>query len=226
LERTVLIVEDEERIREITSDYFQASDFSVLEAKDGKEALDVFKINKIDLIILDIMMPKLDGWSVCKRIRKNSDVPIILLTARSDEDDQLLGFELGADEYVTKPFSPKVLVAKAKTLLNRIEGNIGKNHRYIKTAEIEINKNSYVVTVADQAIDLAPKEYDLLCYMIENKGIVLSRESILNHVWGYDYFGDTRAVDTHIKKLRKKLGEQSKYIHTIIGKGYKFEVTG
>lgn len=202
MEKKVLIVEDEARIREITSDYFKASGFEVYEAENGKEAIEVFDLNKVDLIILDIMMPQLDGWEVCKRIRNKSDVPIIILTARSDEDDKPLGFELGADEYVTKPFSPKVLVARAKTLFKRIDGNTGKNGN-IRINGIEINKQAYKVKVNEEELDLSPKEYSLLLYLVENKGIVLSRDSILNSVWGYDYFGDARVVDTHIKKLRK-----------------------
>ncbi len=224
MEKKVLIVEDEARIREITSDYFKASGFEVYEAENGKEAIEVFDLNKVDLIILDIMMPQLDGWEVCKRIRNKSDVPIIILTARSDEDDKLLGFELGADEYVTKPFSPKVLVARAKTLFKRIDGNTGKNGN-IRINGIEINKQAYKVKVNEEELDLSPKEYSLLLYLVENKGIVLSRDSILNSVWGYDYFGDARVVDTHIKKLRKKLGDQAEHIKTIIRVGYKFEVS-
>ncbi|MCT4619287.1 MAG: response regulator transcription factor [Marinisporobacter sp.] len=224
MNKNILIVEDEERMREIISDYFKANGFSVYEAFDGHEALELFSIHPIDLIILDIMMPTLDGWSVCRRIRKNSSVPIIMLTARSDEDDKLMGFELGADEYVTKPFSPKVLVARTINLLKRIDGNLGKQDTSIHLSGIEINKASYIVKIDDQVIDFSPKEFELLIYLIENKGVVLSRENILNHIWGYDYFGDIRVVDTHIKKLRKKLGKKSNYIHTIIRAGYKFEV--
>ncbi|PAB57019.1 response regulator transcription factor [Anaeromicrobium sediminis] len=224
MNKSVLIVEDEARILEITSDYFKANDFHVFEAIDGQEALDVFNSNKIDLVVLDIMMPKLDGWSVCRRIRKNSDVPIIIITARSDEDDKLMGFELGADEYVTKPFSPKVLVARAKNLLKRASGSINSSINILKAGDIKIDKSSYMVTIGDEQLDLAPKEFSLLVYLIENKGLVLSRETILNNVWGYDFFGDLRVVDTHIKKLRKKLGDKSSYIHTLIRVGYKFEV--
>ncbi|MCM1989747.1 response regulator transcription factor [Oceanirhabdus seepicola] len=222
--KKVLIVEDEARIREITSDYFKVSGFEVYEAENGREAMEIFDLNEVDLIILDIMMPELDGWSVCKRIRKKSDVLIIILTARSDEEDKLMGFELGADEYVTKPFSPKVLVARAKTLFKRIEGNVGEKNHLIIIDGIEINKQAYKVKSDNQEIELSPKEYSLFLYLVENKGVVLSREAILNNVWGYDYFGDTRAVDTHIKKLRKKLGNKAQHIKTIIRVGYTFEV--
>ncbi|MCY6372242.1 response regulator transcription factor [Clostridium ganghwense] len=224
MDKKVLIVEDEDRMREITADYFKASGFQVFEAEDGKKAMEIFQKNELDAVILDIMIPKIDGWSVCKRIRKESDIPIIMLTARSDEDDKLMGFELGADEYVTKPFSPKVLVARVKTFLKRIEGNIRNDKQIIDMKGIEINKQSHIVKVNSEVIDLSPKEYQLLCYMMENKGIVLSRENILNKVWGYDYFGDSRVVDTHIKKLRKKLGDKSECICTVIRVGYKFEV--
>lgn len=224
MEKNILIVEDEERMREITCDYFKISGFNVFEAVDGKEALDIFEVKKIDLVILDIMIPELDGWSVCRRIRKKSDVPIIMLTARGDEEDKLMGFELGADEYVTKPFSPKVLVARAKALIKRVEGNKSFDNLIINIGGIEINKQSYKVKIDCEEIDLAPKEYKLLLYFIENKGIVLTREGILNNVWGYDYFGDLRVVDTHIKKLRKKLRDKYSYIQTVIRVGYKFEV--
>ncbi|WP_432662141.1 response regulator transcription factor [Wukongibacter baidiensis] len=224
MNKNILLVEDEPRLREIVSDYFKVEGFSIYEAVDGKEAMDIFEESKISLVILDIMLPKLDGWTVCRRIRKTSDVPIIMLTARSEEDDMLMGYELGADDYVTKPFSPKVLVAKAKILLKRVGGPKEKADNMIRIGAIEINKLSYNVRLDNNTIDLAPKEYELLVYMIENKGIVLSRENILNRIWGYDYYGDLRTVDTHIKKLRSKLGDRSKYIRTIIKAGYKFEV--
>lgn len=223
MEKKVLLVEDEARIREIVSDYFRAENYKVYEASNGKDALDIFNENDFDLVILDIMIPELDGWSVCKRIRKNSDVPIIMLTARCEEDDELMGFELGADEYVTKPFSPKVLVARANMLLKRAKGNINDN-KVLNIGGIEINKLSHSVKIEDTYIELASKEYNLLIYLIENIDVVLTRENILNKVWGYDYFGDLRTVDTHIKKLRSKLGDKSKYIKTIIRAGYKFEV--
>lgn len=224
MNRKILIVEDEDRMREIILDYFRASGFEVFEAADGKEALEVFEEISIDLIILDIMMPELDGWSVCRRIRKESSVPIIMLTARADEDDKLMGFELGADEYVLKPFSPKVLVARAINLLKRVDGSLGNDIKSTSLLGLDINKSAHVVKVDGAIIDLSPKEFELLVYMSDNKGVVLSRERILDNVWGYDYFGDLRVVDTHIKKLRKKLGSKSKYIHTIIRTGYKFEV--
>ncbi len=224
MNKNILLVEDEPRLREIVSDYFKAEGFSIYEAVDGKEAMDIFEESEVSLVILDIMLPKLDGWTVCRRIRKVSDVPIIMLTARSEEDDMLMGYELGADDYVTKPFSPKVLVAKAKILLKRACGSESKGDEMIKIGNIDINKLSYTVKLDNNTIDLAPKEYELLVYMIENKGIVLSRENILNKIWGYDYYGDLRTVDTHIKKLRNKLGNRAKYIRTIIKVGYKFEV--
>jgi DNA-binding response OmpR family regulator len=224
LNKNILLVEDENRMREIVSDYFRASNFNVYEAIDGQEALEIFDEYNIDLIILDIMMPKIDGWSVCRRIRKKSSVPIIMLTARSEEDDKLLGFELGIDEYVVKPFSPKVLIAQSTNLLKRVEGSLGKENHLISFPGLEINKAAHTLKINDSFIDLSNKEFQLLLYLVENPGIVLSRENILNVVWGYDYFGDDRVVDTHIKKIRKKLGQYSIYIHTIIRAGYKFEV--
>lgn len=224
MNKNILLVEDEPRLREIVSDYFRIEGFNIYEAENGQKAMDIFNENEISLVILDIMIPKLDGWTVCRRIRKASDVPIVMLTARSEEDDMLMGYDLGADDYITKPFSPKVLVAKAKILLKRIDGAVGKNNEIIKVDGIEINKMSHTVMLDNNAIELAPKEYELLLYMIENNGIVLSREKILNTIWGYDYYGDLRTVDTHIKKLRSKLKDKSKYIRTIIKAGYKFEV--
>jgi DNA-binding response OmpR family regulator len=226
LNKTVLIVEDEARMREITKAFFVKSGFQVLEASNGREALEILEDEKIDIVILDIMIPEIDGWTVCRRIRKKLDVPIILLTARTDEDDKLMGYELGADDYMTKPFSPKVLIAKAKNLLMRAEGTLGNNgtNEFIDILGIKINKQSMTVNVDDKRIDLTPKEYDLLIYMIENEKRVLSREQILNNVWGFEYIGDSRVVDNHIKKLRKKLMDKSKYIHTLIKVGYKFEV--
>ncbi|MFZ5969612.1 MAG: response regulator transcription factor [Bacillota bacterium] len=222
--KNILLVEDEERMREILTDYFISEGFNVIQGEDGQQALELFDSNTIDLIILDIMMPKMDGWTVCKRIRKISQVPIIIVTARSDEDDQLMGFDFGADEYVTKPFSPKVLVARAKMLLKRAEGSIGGEDGVIRIEGIEINKLSRTVKCDGCFIELAHKEFELLLYLVENKGLVLSRENILSSVWGYDYYGDLRTVDTHIKKLRSKLGEKAKHIGTVIRAGYKFEV--
>jgi DNA-binding response OmpR family regulator len=219
-----LLVEDESRIREIISDYFINEGFKVLEAEDGKQAMEVLETNNVDMLILDIMMPKLDGWSVCKRVRNTSDVPIIILTAREEEEDKLLGYELGADDYVTKPFSPKVLVAKVKTLLKRAEKQIGVMDGVLNIQGLSINKLSRTVKLDEKSIELAHKEYELLLYLVENRGMVLSRDMILNNVWGYDYYGDLRTVDTHIKKLRGKLGDKSEYIATVIRSGYKFEV--
>jgi two-component system, OmpR family, response regulator len=224
MQRNILIVEDEQKLREITVDYFKNEGFHVFEAENGQQAIDLFKEEEIHLIILDIMLPELDGWSVCRRIRKVSNVPIIMLTARSDEDDKLLGFELGADEYVTKPFSPKVLVARSKAMVKRAEGNAGKEEGLLSIGGIEVNQLSRMVRVDGEEIILTHKEFELLTYLIENKGIVLSRDNLLNQIWGYDYFGDDRTVDTHIKKLRKKLGKKAIHIRTVIRAGYKFEV--
>ncbi|WP_459500122.1 response regulator transcription factor [Bacillus sp. C1] len=224
MNKTVLLVEDERRLREIVSDYFRNEGFEVIEAEDGKQALELFAEHTIDLIMLDIMLPEIDGWSVCRRIRKESAVPIIMLTARSDEDDTLLGFELGADEYVTKPFSPKVLVARAKTLLKRADGAVGvAEENALSMAGIDVNRLSRTVSVNGEEIILTHKEFELLVYLMENKGIVLSRQHLLDQLWGYDYYGDDRTVDTHIKKLRNKLGEKAKHIGTVIRVGYKFE---
>ncbi|HDR7793782.1 TPA: response regulator transcription factor [Bacillus luti] len=224
MNKTVLLVEDERRLREIVSDYFRNEGFEVIEAEDGKKALELFAEHEIDLIMLDIMLPEIDGWSVCRRIRKESAVPIIMLTARSDEDDTLLGFELGADEYVTKPFSPKVLVARAKTLLKRADGAVGvAEENAMSLAGIEVNRLSRTVLVDGEEIILTHKEFELLVYLMENKGIVLSRQHLLDQLWGYDYYGDDRTVDTHIKKLRNKLGDRAKHIGTVIRVGYKFE---
>lgn len=223
----ILIVEDEARIREIVIDFFKANDFGVYGVSTGKEALKVFSENDISLIILDIMIPDLDGWSVCSRIRRISDVPIIFLTAKADEDDKLMGFDLGADDYVTKPFSPKVLVARAKNLLKRINdksSEVESIKTIYRSGGIELDTKSAKVLVDKQPVYLSSKKFNLLLYFMENEGIVLTREMILNKVWGYDYYGDLRVVDTHIKLLRKLLGEKSKYIHTIIRTGYKFEV--
>ncbi len=225
MDKKILLVEDDPRIREIVSDYFMAENFHILQAEDGKTALDIFENDKIDLVILDIMIPQIDGWSVCRRMRKISDVPIIMLTARVDEEDKLLGYELGADDYVTKPFSPKVLVAKSKILLKRVEGTVGKTDGIVSFNGIEINKPSRTVRISGKNIELALKEYELLLYFMENRDIVLSREAILSKVWGYDYYGDLRTVDTHVKKLRSKLEEKAVCISTVIGAGYRFEVS-
>ena len=223
MKHNLLLVEDEALVREIVTDYFENEHWTIYEAETGVLALDLFEQHSIDLVILDIMLPELDGWTVCKQIRKSSDVPIIMLTANGEDDDKVLGYELGADDYVTKPFSPRVLVAQAKALLKRAEGRISGEEFLLQFGSLELNTKSYSVTIAGADIDLSPKEYDLLIYLIRNKGIVLSRDTILNAVWGFDYFGDIRTVDTHIKKLRAKLGIESERIVTVIRAGYRFE---
>ncbi len=222
--KTILIVEDERRMREILIAYFEKEDFRVFEAEDGEEALELFETEKIDLILLDIMMPKIDGYQVAESIRKRSDVPMIMITAKSEEADKIQGFRLGVDDYVTKPFSPKVLVAKSINLLKRVEGTIGSKEGTLSLGCVSVNTISFEVQVDGEPITLAPKEYELLLYLMRNKNKVLSRDMILNHVWGFDYYGDLRTVDTHIKKLRKKMGDASDYIKTVIRAGYKFEV--
>jgi two-component system response regulator ResD len=221
---TILIVDDEERIRNLVALYLRKEQYNILQAENGSEAISIFKNNKVDLIILDVMMPIMDGWDVCKEIRKTSDIPVIMLTAKSEEDDELLGFELGTDHYITKPFVPKLLVAKVKAIIRRT---------YISEASVKDGNNfdgvvvdnlSHEVTVDNNEISLSPKEFELLNYFILNKRIVLSREKILDALWGIDYFGDLRTVDTVIKRLREKLGEKSYLIATIRGAGYKFEV--
>jgi len=224
MEKTILVVEDDDRLLKLISDYLKIENFNVINATNGQEALLEFENRKIDLIILDIMMPILDGFAVCKTIRKSSDVPIIFLTARSEDEDKLKGFELGADEYVTKPFSPKVLVARTKSLLKRIEGTIKSNDSIFDIEGLKVNFLSRQVYVNNKEISLSPTEYDLLSCLIKNKGIVLSRNSLLDNVWGYSYDGDIRTVDTHIKRLREKLFDKSKFIYTVRGTGYRFEV--
>ncbi|MCR5743047.1 MAG: response regulator transcription factor [Lachnospiraceae bacterium] len=219
---TVLVVDDEERIRKLVKDFLVKKDFRVLEAGDGERAVEMFFNDKdIDLIILDVMMPKMDGWEVAKTIREYSKVPIIMLTARGEERDELKGFDLGVDEYIAKPFSPKILVARVDALLRR--SNVIKDE-VTDVGGIVLDKSAHVVTIDGQMIDLSFKEFELLTYFIENQGIALSREKILNNVWNYDYFGDARTIDTHVKKLRSKMGEKGDYIKTIWGMGYKFEV--
>ncbi|MDV5106661.1 response regulator transcription factor [Clostridium perfringens] len=222
MNKTVLIVEDEIRIRFLVRDYFKKEGFNVLEASDGEEALRIFSENIVDLAILDIMMPKLDGLVVCRNIREVSNTPIILLTTKSQEEDKLLGYELGADDYMTKPFSPKVLLAKAKALLRRTGTLNDKN--ILDFNGLTINKLSHEVKLNGEELLLSPKEYDLLIYLSSNEGIALSRDRILDNVWGYDYFGDIRTVDTNIKRLREKLLDKANYIATVRGSGYKFEV--
>ena len=219
----VLVVDDESRMRKLVRDFLVKKDFEVLEAGDGAEAIDIFFATKdIALVILEVMMPKMDGWQVCREIRAYSQVPIIMLTAKSDERDELLGFELGVDEYISKPFSPKILVARVEAILRRTSGLAADD--VIRAGGIEVNKAAHEVTIDGKSIELSYKEFELLTYFMENQGIALSREKILNSVWNYDYFGDARTIDTHVKKLRSKLGAKGDYIKTIWGMGYKFEV--
>ena len=218
----VLVVDDEARMRKIVRDFLVAKDYMVVEASNGEEAIDIMYEDKnIDLVLLDVMMPKMDGWKACREIRKFSKVPIIMLTAKSDETDELLGYNLGIDEYITKPFSPKILVARIDAILRRT--NKLNEEDIITAGRLVINKTSHVVTVDGKEVELSFKEFELLCYFAENKGIALSREKILNNVWNYDYFGDARTIDTHVKKIRSKLGDCGDYIKTIWGMGYKFE---
>ena len=220
----ILVVDDESRMRKLVKDFLTKKNFQVLEAGDGEEAMDIFYEEKdIALIILDVMMPKMDGWEVCREIRKNSKVPIIMLTARSDERDELLGFDLGVDEYISKPFSPKILVARVEAILRRT--GQGSAEDVLSAGGIVIDKAAHLATVDGKTMDLSFKEFELLTYFLENEGIALSREKILNSVWNYDYFGDARSIDTHVKKLRSKIGDKGEYIKTVWGMGYKFEVT-
>ena len=218
----ILVVDDESRMRKLVKDFLQREGYSVLEAGDGMEAMDIFYEQKIDLVILDVMMPRMDGWQTCREIRRDSTVPIIMLTARSEERDELQGFELGVDEYISKPFSPKILVARVGALLKRIYGTDAEEK--MEAGGIELDKAAHQVQVDGKSIDLSYKEFELLTYFLENQGIALSREKILNNVCNYDYFGDARTIDTHVKKLRNKLGDKGNYIKTIWGMGYKFEV--
>ena len=218
----ILVVDDEARMRKLVKDFLVKKDYEVFEAGDGKEALDMFySIRDLSLIILDVMMPKLDGWQVCREIRENSKVPIILLTAKSEEADELLGFELGIDEYITKPFSPKILTARVEAILRRT--NPESLVEIIEYGGIKMDKAAHIVTIANKELDLSYKEFELLSFFMENRGVALSREKILNNVWNYDYFGDARTIDTHVKKLRNKMGEKGELIKTIWGMGYKFE---
>ena len=219
----ILIVDDEARIRKLLKDFLNAKGYGILEAEDGEQALEMFEENKnkISLILLDVMMPKLDGWSVLRQIRQESKVPIIMLTARGEEQDELFGFELGVDEYISKPFSPKILVARVEAILKRTNKDITEVKDY---AGIEIDQEGRTVKVDGKAIELSLREYELLVYLIENENIALSRDKILNNVWNYDYYGDSRTIDSHIKEIRHKLGKKGKYIKTMRGVGYKFEV--
>lgn len=219
----ILIVDDEQRMRKLIKDFLMAKGYSILEAEDGEKALEIFEENKnkITLILLDVMMPKLDGWSVLRQIRQTSKVPIIMLTARGEEQDELFGFELGVDEYIAKPFSPKILVARVEAILKRTMKDTSEVKNY---AGIEIDKEGRSIKVEGKTIELSLREYELLVYLIENENIALTRDKILNNVWNYDYYGDSRTIDSHIKKIRHKLGKRGKYIKTMRGVGYKFEV--
>ncbi len=219
----ILVVDDESRMRKLVKDFLTKSGYEVLEAGDGEEALDLFfKDKEIALIILDVMMPKMDGWQVCREVRQYSKVPIIMLTAKSDERDELLGFDLGVDEYISKPFSPKILVARVEAILRRT-GQVDAEN-VLEAGGIRIDKAAHQATLDGEPMELSYKEFELLTYFLENQGIALSREKILNNVWNYDYFGDARTIDTHVKKLRSKMGKKGEYIKTIWGMGYKFEV--
>jgi DNA-binding response OmpR family regulator len=217
----ILIVDDESRMRKLLNDFLSSKNYEILEAENGQKALDLFEETKdINLILLDVMMPVLDGWSTIREIRKTSKIPVIMLTARGEERDELFGFELGVDEYISKPFSPKILVARVEALLNRCYPD---NNSITEFNGIVIDETAHVVTIDGQNADLSMKEFELLLYLISNKGVALSREKILNNVWNYDYYGDSRTIDSHIKKLRKKMGKKGEHIQTIRGLGYKFE---
>ena len=220
---TILIVDDEARMRKLIKDFLTKNNYKTIEAEDGEKAIDVFyeNQNKIKLILLDVMMPKVDGWTVLREIRKNSNVPVIMLTARGEEQDELFGFELGVDEYISKPISPKILVARIEAILKRTKGNKKQVRDY---NGIVIDEAGRTVTVDGKPIELSLREYELLKYLLDNEKVALSRDKILNNVWNYDYYGDSRTIDSHIKKIRHKLGKKGKYIETIRGIGYKFEV--
>jgi len=220
---TILVVDDEFRMRKLVKDFLIKENCNVLEAEDGEQSLEIFDSNKekIKLILLDIMMPKLDGWSVLRQIRQQSKVPVIMLTARGEEQDELFGFELGVDEYISKPFSPKILIARIKAILNRTNDKQENNKSY---GGIQIDTDGRTVSVDNKNIELSLREYELLKYLLDNENVALSRDKILNNVWNYDYYGDSRTIDSHIKKIRHKLGKKGKYIKTIRGIGYKFEV--
>ena len=220
---TILVVDDEERMRKLIKDFLNAKGYKILEAEDGEKALEIFELNKekIDLVILDVMMPKFDGWTVLRKIRQEAKTPVIMLTARGEEQDELFGFELGVDEYVSKPFSPRILVARIDAILKRIKGESKQVRNF---DGIEIDEIGRTVTVDGKPIELSLREYELLKYLLDNEKVALSREKILNNVWNYDYYGDSRTIDSHIKKIRHKLGKKGRYIETIRGIGYKFEV--
>ena len=223
LDTTVLIVDDESRMRKLIKDFLTQKGYKTIEAEDGEKALKIFEegTEKINLILLDVMMPKLDGWSVLRKIRQTSNIPVIMLTARGEEQDELFGFELGVDEYITKPFSPKILVARVEAILKRVQGNSKQPKDY---GGILLDQEARTVKVDGKETELSLREYELLKYLLENENIALSREKILNNVWNYDYYGDSRTIDSHIKKIRHKLGKKGKYIQTMRGVGYKFEV--
>lgn len=218
----VLVVDDESRMRKLVRDFLMRENYEVLEAADGEQAVDLFFSDKdISLVILDVMMPKMDGWEVCREIRRLSKVPIIMLTAKADEKDELLGFELGVDEYVSKPFSPKILMARVNAIIRRLNGS---EEEIIEVGGIILDQTAHQVRIGEKSVELSFKEFELLTYFVKNQGVALSRERILNQVWNYDYYGDARTIDTHVKKLRSKLGDKGEYIRTIWGMGYKFEV--
>lgn len=224
MSKTILLVDDEERLRFLVDAYLKKEGFITLKAENGEQAIKIFKENNVDLVVLDIMMPIMDGWSACRELRKISNVPVIMLTAKAEDEDQLLGFQLGTDSYVTKPFSPKVLVARIKALLKRAYPDEEESNSDKVYDGIYVNEQSHEAKINDKEIYLSPKEFELLCYFIKNKDLVLSREKILDAVWGINYEGDLRTVDTHIKRLREKLGDRSYLIATVRGTGYKFEV--
>ncbi len=223
MDKCILVVDDEQRMRKLIKDFLTAKGYKILEAEDGEKALEVYEKNKnqINLILLDVMMPKLDGWSVLRQIRQDSKIPIIMLTARGEEQDELFGFELGVDEYISKPFSPKILVARVEAILKRTNQT---NTEITEYGGIEIDKEGRTVKVDGKLVELSLREYELLVYLVDNTNIALSRDKILNNVWNYDYYGDSRTIDSHIKKIRHKLGKKGKYIKTIRGIGYKFEI--
>ena len=219
----ILVVDDESRMRKLLKDFLSTKGYHILEAEDGEKALEIFveNRNKIKLVLLDVMMPKLDGWSVLRKIRQESNLPVIMLTARGEEQDELFGFELGVDEYISKPFSPKILVARVEAILKRVYGDTKQVKEY---DGITIDQEGRTVKVDGKPVDLSLREYELLKYLLDNENIALSRDKILNNVWNYDYYGDSRTIDSHIKKIRHKLGKKGKYIETIRGIGYKFEI--
>lgn len=222
MSKNIIVADDEDRMRKLVCDFLKKEGHTTFEAENGKQALNIFTAQQIDLLILDVMMPEYDGWAVCREIRKSSMVPIIMLTARGEESDELFGFDLGADEYISKPFSPQILVARVQALLRRVEN---KSLPPLSLGGLEIDESAHYIYVDNEAIDLTPKEFELLLYMADNAGRALSREQILHAVWNYDYYGDVRTVDAHIKNIRLKLGPKGEYVQTVRGVGYRFEVT-